>query len=482
MNKNIVNLKTTSATNQTTKSEKDKERNKINDLLRQRASLEMQVSKYKSDMFAKDRELLDHKKEIEKLNKQLAEQKAQCEIHKSNVEKYKDLYTNAKSAATPFTDSRMDNLTEATLAKKTPTDMKFNSLLKQTPTPHVPDIKEAEKKLEESVDEISEPAKTPTPVPPTPPEEASQKSISKNSLKSQDQKSSKSSEDSVEEQKESYRETSQDYEETGAREGEDTGEGEEVDEQFKQEIRFNITNIISMASEQAEREEKMQQEDEDEGDTDKGGDGTESKLDTEHKEEVEEEIKGEGIREEVNEEVQEEDNQQVEEEVQEDVREEVEEEVKEEDKEEVHEVEEKELEPIETPKQTKHDLADSSRIEGQSDNRLESSETEIVEELTKPKDIFKSRVSIVDIPKLVKTEFRLILQNQKIPFSKLQRIFPPTKRIGLQQLIDHFKSFNRFDNDVIVEQVCRYLVENDANGDIIHYDKNADMDKIAIGT
>lgn len=67
MSKNIVNLKATAATNQNVKSEKDKERNKINDLLRQRASLEVQVSKHKSEMFAKDRELLDHKNEIEKL-------------------------------------------------------------------------------------------------------------------------------------------------------------------------------------------------------------------------------------------------------------------------------------------------------------------------------------------------------------------------------------------------------------------------------
>ena len=117
------------------------------------------------------------------------------------------------------------------------------------------------------------------------------------------------------------------------------------------------------------------------------------------------------------------------------------------------------------------------------ENKTESSfvEDEAVEQKLSNKNLFKSRVSIVDIPKMVKDEFRLILQNKKIPFEKLIKIFPETKRVSLKQLIDHFKSFKRFEDDDLVEKVCRYLVENDANGDVIEFDMNADIDKIAIG-
>lgn len=101
--------------------------------------------------------------------------------------------------------------------------------------------------------------------------------------------------------------------------------------------------------------------------------------------------------------------------------------------------------------------------------------------LDKPKDILKSRVSIVDIPSIVKGEFRLILQNLKIPFDKLNKFFPKSKRITLAELVDHIKSLNRFESDELIEQICRYLVENDTKGDIIKYDENADLDKIAIG-
>jgi hypothetical protein len=95
--------------------------------------------------------------------------------------------------------------------------------------------------------------------------------------------------------------------------------------------------------------------------------------------------------------------------------------------------------------------------------------------------IFKNRVSIIDIPMVAKIEFRLILQNQKIPFEKMHEIFPNTKRVGLNQLIKHFKSFGRFENDYMLEQICRYLVENDAVGDVIKYNATTDIDKIAIG-
>lgn len=128
------------------------------------------------------------------------------------MEKYKDLYTNAKSANTPFTDSRMDSQTEATLAKKTPTDMKFNLHPKQTPTPHVPGIKEAERKLEQSVGEISEEPEEPLKEPPKEPEEAEEKSV--------EDDTEKSAEDMHEEQKQSRRETTQGYEDMSIKAGE----------------------------------------------------------------------------------------------------------------------------------------------------------------------------------------------------------------------------------------------------------------------
>lgn len=101
--------------------------------------------------------------------------------------------------------------------------------------------------------------------------------------------------------------------------------------------------------------------------------------------------------------------------------------------------------------------------------------------LGKPPEDLKSRVSIVDIPTPIQTEFKLILQNLKIPFDKLDKFFPNTKRITLAQLMDHIRQLDRFDSEEIIEQVCRYLVENDTKGDVIKFDLNADLDKIAIG-
>lgn len=53
--------------------------------------------------------------------------------------------------------------------------------------------------------------------------------------------------------------------------------------------------------------------------------------------------------------------------------------------------------------------------------------------------------------------------------------------MNLKQLIDHFKEFSRFQDPTTIEYICRYLVENDWNGDVIEYDLNADIDKIALG-
>jgi len=129
-------------------------------------------------------------------------------------------------------------------------------------------------------------------------------------------------------------------------------------------------------------------------------------------------------------------------------------------------------------------IESSSKLENFNEEKDKISEESEIEDnsnlLSKPKEDIRNRVSIIDIPKTAKTEFKLILQNQKIPFSKMGKIFPNTKRVHLAQLIEHFKKFDRFESDETIEKVCRYLVENEEVGDLIPYDENADIDMIAI--
>lgn len=142
LNKTVMTLKTTTNTNQSIKSDRDKDRLKIGDLLKQRVSLETQVSKCKSDLFTKDTEILKYKSEIDSLKQQLQDQKRIIDEQKITSDKYRDLYMNAKSSMTPFSDSKLDNVTEATqYFKQTPTEMRVESS-KQNQDLKVKDIKD----------------------------------------------------------------------------------------------------------------------------------------------------------------------------------------------------------------------------------------------------------------------------------------------------------------------------------------------------
>jgi len=110
------------------KAEKEKDRLKISDLLRQRTALESELNKIKADMFGRNKETTNFKNEIENLKKQLEDQKCKNDTQQKEIEKFKKLYINAKSCTTPFSDSKVDNKTEVTQEmRKTPTDAKLKT-------------------------------------------------------------------------------------------------------------------------------------------------------------------------------------------------------------------------------------------------------------------------------------------------------------------------------------------------------------------
>ena len=151
LNKTVITLKTNSNGNQSMKSERDKDKQKISDLLKQRVNLESQVSKWKSELFTKDTEILKFKSEIDSLKQQLNDQKRILDEQRKTSEKYKDLYTNAKSSMTPFSDSKLDNQTEATqYLKQTPTEMRVDNS-KQNQDLKLKDIKDKEVVVERKV-------------------------------------------------------------------------------------------------------------------------------------------------------------------------------------------------------------------------------------------------------------------------------------------------------------------------------------------
>ena len=76
ISKNLASIKANSINSQQIKSEKEKDRLKISDLLRQRSGLESQLSNLKSEMFSKNKQITDQKSEIEKLKKQISDLKS----------------------------------------------------------------------------------------------------------------------------------------------------------------------------------------------------------------------------------------------------------------------------------------------------------------------------------------------------------------------------------------------------------------------
>lgn len=420
VNKNIMSLKANSMTAQQAKSEKEKDRLKISDLLRQRSALESQMSNYKSDMFNKEKALSDQRSEIEKLKQQLEQQKSKEAKDKLEIEKYKELYNNAKSNTTPFSDSRIDYMTEATHGmKNTPTDMKSiggknyqvlsknDVKFKQTPTPsvitsHEKSVKgEIEKKLDESFEEILEKTYEEEPV------QNNEEKVN------EDIKSDIKSEEMQEETLEHNEEILEQHEETLGQEEETLDPKEDITDE-KQDIADEKQDSIKeerLSNKSEENDEKYSIEDE----------VIKSDVSPEHKN------RSKNGSEEIPKEV----------------------------------ITITEPHKLNIPEQTpKNQASINNSLSKQSpdtpsDKDSKSSKASSIKDTSK--NIFKSRVSIVDIPKIAKVEFRLILQNKKIPFEKMIKIFPNTKRVGLQQLIDHFKSFGRFESDIMLEQICRYL-------------------------
>jgi hypothetical protein len=530
--KNISNLKSNMTTNQNLKLEKDKDRIRISDLIRQRTGLESELNKIKSDMFAKNKEVLDQRQEIEDLKRQLADQKEKVKVNKDEAEKYKELYANAKTNTTPFSDSKFDMLTEATQGmKKTPTDLKsefikkpkqsekrtnFTSVQEESKQLQNEDLSTFEKDtlMERTIKDSEEQSKRNLNKVGKTIEKRSSNKTSKESEKHKTPEKSKSTSP--------YKEKEVNREQIEVEVQKEKSIEEKIDEVPPEESDSDVPNItiykdadvvirINPYNYQETEEdlpEKVEEINED----------VEEKFD-----DVEEDIKEEdmqpeqntpvlGKKESISEEkhhltgkkyISPEKNKEFE-----DDEEEIDDQIDEEFEPEKVKIkistpgetkkkdtpkkkETKDEKKFETPKgdkmvipktsilQTTGGLL-SSEMPDPTENLNDSSE-EVCEEYENPRVNFRNRVSIVDIPKVVKEEFKLILQNQKIPFEKMRKIFPKTQRIALAQLIDHFKQFNRFEVDAILEQVCRYLVENDAEGDVISYDRNADIDKIAIG-
>jgi hypothetical protein len=413
INKNFMNLKATTMTVQQAKSEKEKDRLKISDLLRQRSALESQTNTHKTDMFNKEKEQTNQRSEIEKLKQLLEIQKTSNNKQKLEIEKYIELYNNAKATTTPFSDSRVDYMTEATHGmKNTPTDMKtfggknihisskIDTKSKPTPTSNViaqdkSTKEEIEKKLDESFEEIPE------------------KSYEDEKMLSDD-----------------YHQVNEDI----------------VSEDIREKTLDVKDNTIDEIQEEVKDERvsnKHEEEDEDDKYTTE-----EDIMDTKNSPEKSHLSMNQSeasLHELIS--------------------------ITEPPKPDIPETPPKYRTPSpKTP--SKHSHESMSELESK------TSKASLIKDNN---HIFKNRVSIIDIPMVAKIEFRLILQNQKIPFEKMHEIFPNTKRVGLNQLIKHFKSFGRFENDYMLEQICRYLVENDAVGDVIKYNETTDIDKIAIG-
>lgn len=427
INKNLMSLKANSMTAQQAKSEKEKDRLKISDLLRQRSALESQMSNYKSDMFNKEKALSDQRSEIEKLKQQLEQQKSSEAKNKLEVEKYKELYNNAKTSTTPFSDSRIDYMTEATHGmKNTPTDMKSiggknyqvlsknDVKFKQTPTPsiitsHDKSVKgEIEKKLDDSFEEILEKTYEEEPI------QNNQQKVNED-IK-YDIKSEEKQEEILELKQEilELKEESLDLKEESLDLKEETLELKEETLELKEEI-----------------VDEMQEDIEEEHADNKS-------VENDEKYSIEEDV--------VNKEVSPDNENQSKNESEEMPNEVI-------TITEPHKPDIAELTPKDQP--SHNNSLSKKSPDSHSDKDSKSSKASSIGDTKK--NIFKSRVSIVDIPKIAKVEFRLILQNKKIPFEKMIKIFPNTKRVELQQLINHFKSFGRFESDIMLEHICRYL-------------------------
>ena len=377
-----------------------KERVKTSDLLKQRGRLESQLEYYKQNMADKNTQNIQMAKEISDL--------------KGEVEKYKKLYTNAKSNMTPFSEFKLENATEATQGPKpTPTDLKVDDLRKEktlanTKNTDLVHLNQNQESLTKIIPKQQIGA--------TPEVEVKFESdhiIDDRNIISNDNSEAKDDENSLQ-------------------------DDNVVDEQLEQIIdsdedkvtEKNLHPDVNEEDEHTSRALSNTKSDEILKGVEKEASLTPERPLKEPTEESKNEIDrfNNSSSQDVN-----------------------------------HGVSKSEAQ---TPTKSRHDT----------ENDIKLDQRDAVEI---PIKVMK-RVSIVDIPRDVKTEFRLILQNKKIPYEKIKNIFPDTNRLQLNQLIEHFQSFGRFEDKILLEQVCRYLVENDTQGDIISYNEKADLDMIAI--
>lgn len=396
-----------------------KEKIRASDLVKQRGRLESQIDNYKESLTNKNQQNIEMAKEIASL--------------KQEVEKYKKLYTNAKSSMTPFSEFKMDNMTEATQGlKPTPTDLKIEervkkeqpimnkdlvqikqinrSSIKPSPKQQIGATPEVELKgdTDRASEHISEPK-----------EKRIVQEDSDNDVDEQIQKVLDSDEDKVTEKNfstKAYNEIDRPLEQSNHNLIEDISQNviEDTSQNIIEDTSQNIIEDTSQNVIEEISQNVIEDIIEDDDITEPKRDNSNIVIETDAHKSMEESKSDTNIN----------------------------------------------LSEIKhTPSNIHEDTSPNLQV---------------------PKPVLNQRVSIVDIPKDVKTEFRLILQNNHIPYEKIKSIFPNTNRVQLSQLIDHFKSLNRFEDAELLEQVCRYLVENDTQGDIIPYDENADIDMIAI--
>ena len=374
-----------------------KEKVKSSDLLKQRGRLESQIEYYKQSMVDKNTQNIQMAKEISKL--------------KAEVDKYKKLYTNAKSNMTPFSEFKLENATEAThCLKPTPTELKLDDLKKEKTL--------ANKKNNDLVQLNENQDSTP-------------KIVQKQQIGATPEVEIKFQTDHINDEKSNNDDIVKD------------NSLEDIDNAVDEQIEQVIDSDEDKMTEKNLHPDVYDEEDE----------NTSRALSNTKSNEI---LKG----------------------VDNDAT----------------------LTPERTLKRPNEESKSKiDRFNNSSSQDINSGVSRLETQIPpKPKPEAKNavnldqrdtleipikvmkRVSIVDFPKDVKTEFKLILQNKKIPYEKIKNIFPDTNRLQLNQLIEHFQSFGRFEDKILLEQVWRYLVENDTRGDILPYSEKVDLDMIAI--
>ncbi|CAI2387658.1 unnamed protein product [Moneuplotes crassus] len=496
LKKTLNNLKSTCLTPEQLKSERERDRLKMSDVLRQRTALESELNKLKADKFSQNRQANTTRNEIEDLKKQLQDQKDKNSSQQKELERFRTLYITEKSIHTPHLESKDDPQNVSQAVKPAPDFTKVHGISLNQDVSEVinqPDDPEEDntrintpKKEETKIgkalmdkeiintpegDDYDEEAKkdkpTPQETPKTPPKIPTKGiipvPIEKPLLELKSVEKEKTSKRSVRLSQENEPKVSPKAEEkvleTPMRKSHEASESS-IHVSKKDESKNDVSddgdisniavNYISSTLNQY-----MDQTTEERKTTPKKRKSSSQESKPEERE-IEIEIKPASPKE--NQADNPDDN--------------FDEDLEDDD------IRDQELDPR---KDRLSSNIDGTNMNDLTENRSDSSiEMELEEKKSSNTNVYKSRVSIVDLPEFVKIEFKLILQNKKIPYEKISKLFPSTKRISLEQLKVHFEELQKFEDPDIIEQICRYLVENDAHGDLIPYDVNADMDKIAV--